>query len=211
LRATPDHEYAVHGGFNRSRIGQVLAVIAAAISAMLIGAALASIQWLESIGWKSGDSQILIWPIGVTLIYLILYWLFSQYMWRWSPLATFLKVSNLAGTWRCNGQTINADKSLGYQWTAEVTIIQNWDRIRVRLKTPQSGSTSQTASIIADPEGGCTLIYNYKNDPNLAEPELQPHQGFACLRFAPGLKSAEGEYFNGQGRFTFGTMTLDRT
>lgn len=207
---TQDHEYAVHGGFNRSRIGQVLAIAAAAFSTGIITIALLVIKWLNATGWLSGDSQIFIWPIGVTLIYFAFYWIFSEYIWRWSPLTRILKVPNLAGKWKCAGQTLNPDKTPSYKWAAEITIVQNWDRIRVRLQTEQSGSTSQTASIIADAEGGCTLIYNYKNDPKIAESELRPHLGFARLSFTHDLKCADGEYFNGHGRFTFGTMKLQR-
>ena len=36
------------------------------------------------------------------------------------------------------------------------------------------------------------------------------HLGFCDLNFAKDLKSAEGEYFNGHGRNTFGVMHLTR-
>ncbi|EFT0650436.1 hypothetical protein HWA29_002463 [Escherichia coli] len=42
------------------------------------------------------------------------------------------------------------------------------------------------------------------------EEHLTPHVGFAEFRFDEELKSAEGHYFNGQGRTTFGTMKITR-
>ena len=89
-------------------------------------------------------------------------------------------------------------------------ITQSWDKIRVRLTTKQSGSGSIAASLSYDEITGYRLLYNYQNDPNIDEPELAPHRGFADLTFSHDLKTAKGEYFNGHGRFTFGTMELTR-
>ena len=53
-------------------------------------------------------------------------------------------------------------------------------------------------------------IYSYRNQPKPGEPELQAHIGHCELLFETGLQSAEGNYFNGGGRFTHGTMNLKR-
>jgi len=63
---------------------------------------------------------------------------------------------------------------------------------------------------VYDAADGFRLLYNYKNDPNIEEPELAPHRGSAELTFSSDLKAASGEYFNGHGRYTFGTMKLTR-
>ena len=40
--------------------------------------------------------------------------------------------------------------------------------------------------------------------------ELKSHRGFAEIVFNKSLDAGEGEYFNGHGRYTFGTMKLKR-
>ena len=116
----------------------------------------------------------------------------------------------MSGSWNCQGQTINPDKSLGYAWNAEVVIVQSWDRLRLRLKTTQSTSNSIAAALVYDQADGFRLLYNYRNEPRIGEPELNAHRGSAEITFAPDLKTAAGEYFNGHGRYTFGTMKLER-
>ena len=83
-------------------------------------------------------------------------------------------------------------------------------QIRVGLKTAQSGSDSIAAALICDNADGYRLLYNYRNRPKIGEVNLAAHLGFAELHFAKSLQTAEGEYFNGHGRYTFGTMHLER-
>lgn len=148
--------------------------------------------------------------VGAGTVFVVLYWLLDKYVWKWPGFSSVLKVPNLAGEWTCKGQTINPDGSKGYEWDAKITIIQSWDRIRVRLKTKQSGSNSTSAAIISDPADGYRLFYSYRNDPNIDETDLKAHRGSAEITFAKDLRSGEGEYFNGHGRYTFGRMTLTR-
>jgi len=63
---------------------------------------------------------------------------------------------------------------------------------------------------VHDQADGFRLLYNYKNDPNIDEPDLAAHRGSAELVFSADLLTAKGEYFNGHGRYTFGTMKLTR-
>ena len=147
---------------------------------------------------------------GAGVVFGVLYWLFDRFAWRWTYLSKLVRVPDLSGDWQCEGQTINTDGSAGYVWQASVTIVQSWDKIRVRLATSQSGSNSITAALICDEADGFHLLYNYRNDPRIGETELKSHLGFAELVFSKDRTKAEGEYFNGHGRFTFGTMKLKR-
>ncbi|MCR6630143.1 MAG: hypothetical protein NVV74_08890 [Magnetospirillum sp.] len=205
-----EHEYALLGGLNRARIGQVLGAAAAAVSSILVWVLLALVGLAQWLGYGEAVPALILWPIGAGAIYVGLYWAFDRWIWRWKNLRGVLRVPDLAGTWHCAGQTINADKTPGYVWEGEVTIVQTWDRIRVRLKTKQSGSNSITASLVHDEADGFRLHYTYKNDPNIDEPELEAHRGSAELVFDRDLRTARGEYFNGHGRYTFGTMRLTR-
>lgn len=205
-----EHEYTVLGGINRARIGHLIGIVAAAVSTAIVTIFLALIHFAQWLGYSGVVPSLILWPLSAGTIYVALYWLFDRHVWRLRLVNQMLKVPDLSGEWHCDGQTLNPDKTPSYKWTATVTISQSWDRIRVRLKTSQSGSNSIAASLVFDSMGGCRLLYNYLNDPHVDEPELTQHRGCADLLFAPDFKSAAGEYFNGHGRFTFGTMHLTK-
>lgn len=205
-----EHEYSVLGGLNRAVIGRYLSTVSA-IAASGIGV---FVLWIVDLAKRLGVTGhvpgLVLWPVTASLIYAGLYWLFDKHVWKIGAIAKLLKVPNLAGKWHCDGQTINPDKTLGYKWVGEVTIIQSWDKLRVRLKTTQSASNSIAAALVYDQADGFRLLYNYKNEPRIDEAELAAHRGAAELIFSADLTTAEGEYFNGHGRFTFGNMKLTR-
>lgn len=205
-----DHEYSILGGLNRAKIGHAIGIVAAAVSSAVIATFLWLIDIAKQFGFGERTPSLILWPLSAGLIYTGMYWLFNKYIWRASKLSWLIKVPDLAGEWECEGQNINPDKTLGYPWSANVTITQSWDKIRLRVRTNQSTSNSIAAALIQDEIDGFRLLYNYRNEPKVGEPELQPHRGFADIIFAPNLKTASGEYFNGHGRFTFGTMKLKR-
>jgi hypothetical protein len=207
---TDEHEYAVLGGFNRTRVGRYLFAASAALSSLIVFLLVTLVAMLKSIGWTQGLPPIVFSAVGAGTIYVVLYWLFSRHAWRLPAITRFLRVPNLAGKWRCKGQTLNPDKSPSYKWTGEVTIFQSWDKIRVRLKTAQSASNSVAAALHWDEIDGYTLLYHFRNEPNIDQPDLHAHHGFAQLNFARDRQTASGEYFNGHGRFSFGSMRLVR-
>ncbi|WP_338860326.1 hypothetical protein [Xenorhabdus griffiniae] len=88
--------------------------------------------------------------------------------------------------------------------------MQTWDKVRIRQTTNTSQSDSITASVINDQGISYRLLYNYTNRPLAGNDEMQSHVGFVDLEFSEDLNSAIGEYFNGRGRNTYGTMTLRR-
>jgi len=205
-----NHEYSVLGGINRARIGQIIGTIAAAVSSALVALLLALVDVANALGFGHVVPTVLLPPIGAGIVFAALYWLFDRHVWKHPWLSQGLGVPDLSGRWCVQGQTINPDKTKGYAWEGTISIVQSWDRLRVRLKTSQSGSNSVTAALVRDEADGFRLFYSYKNDPKVDQPELHSHRGYAEIVFAPDLKSAEGEYFNGLGRFTFGTMNLTK-
>jgi hypothetical protein len=50
-------------------------------------------------------------------------------------------------------------------------------------------------------------MYHYRNEPRAGERDLTAHHGFAEVTFSADLQTATGDYFNGRGRNTFGTMS----
>jgi hypothetical protein len=205
-----EHEYAILGGLNRAKVGRYLGIIAAPIASAIVFALLALVDVAKAFGWAGNLPPIVLSLVGAGTVYTVLYWLFDRHVWKLPWLSSVLRVPNLSGKWRCDGQTINPDKSPGYVWEGEVTIIQSWDRLRIRLKTKQSGSNSIAAALVHDEVDGFRLMYNYKNEPGIGETDLAAHRGFAELVFSRDLQSATGEYFNGYGRYTFGTMRLSK-
>lgn len=207
---TQEHEYALLGGLNRAKVGRYLGIVAASVSSAIVFVLLALVDVAKALDWSPNLPPIVLSWVGAGAVYAVLYWLFDRHMWKLPALSGVLRVPNLSGKWRCDGQTINPDKTAGYTWQGEVTIIQIWDRLRVRLRTAQSGSNSIAAALVYEEADGFRLMYNYINEPNIDQPELAAHRGFADLTFAKNLQTADGEYFNGHGRFTFGTMHLSR-
>ncbi|ESY79268.1 membrane protein [Mesorhizobium sp. LNHC221B00] len=205
-----EHEYTVLGGINRARIGHYLGIVSGVVSAGVVFLLLSAVDVAKTFGIAANLPPSVMSLVSAGAVFVVLYWLLEKYAWKWWPLASVLKGPNLAGDWSVQGQTVKPDGTDGYQWTAKITIVQSWDRIRVRLKTAQSGSNSTSAALIYDPADGFRLFYSYKNDPNINEVELKSHRGSADITFAKDLKSANGEYFNGHGRYTFGKMALTR-
>ncbi|MCE9568966.1 MAG: hypothetical protein K8R10_02990 [Rhodocyclales bacterium] len=205
-----EHEYALLGGMNRAKIGRYLSLASAAISAAMVFSLLTAVDLAKQYGLPVNLPPALLSLLGAGAIFSALYWFFDHYAWRWPAVARLLKVPDLAGEWNCVGKSLNEKGETLFDWSGIVTIVQSWDKLRVRLKTEKSGSNSIAAALSYDAADGYRLLYHYHNDPNINQPDLAPHQGYASITFAPDQKSGEGEYFNGRGRITFGTMDLRR-
>ena len=205
-----DHEYTILGGINRSQVGRYISVTAASISAGIVFALLAAVDLAKKFGLPANLPPSVLSLVGAAAVFSGLYAFFNKYAWRWGPLGRILKVPNINGKWVCEGQTLDANGQSSIDWSGEIVITQTWDRIRVRLTTEQSRSDSLSAALMQDEAGGFVLLYHYRNAPKVGEVQLYAHRGFAELTFSSDLKEAKGEYFNGQGRFTFGRLTLAR-
>jgi len=205
-----EHEYALLGGLNRAKIGRYLALVAAAISSAIVFLLLMLVDVARSFGLQQNLPPVVLSMVGAGTVYAVLYAVFDRYAWKIPRLSALLRVPNLSGVWRCDGQTLKPDQSSGTAWQGEIVIVQSWDKIRVRLKTSRSNSNSIAAALMYDEADGYRLMYNYVNEPKIGEMDLSAHRGFAEFVFSADQRTAEGEYFNGHGRFTFGTMQLVR-
>lgn len=205
-----EHDYALLGGLDRAQVGRYLSLVAASVSAGIVFVLLAAVNLAQRLGLPANLTPSVLSLVGAGAVFGALYWIFNRYAWQWPVLNSAVKVPNLSGEWECMGKTFQPDGKVQYEWKATVTIFQRWDKIRVRLKTEQSGSDSIAAALVCDDSDGHRLLYNYRNHPRIGEVELKSHLGFCDLNFSKDLKSAEGEYFNGHGRNTFGVMHLTR-
>ncbi len=203
-----DHEYALLGGSNRSHVGRWLAGIASAISAGIVFLILSLVDIAKASGLNVNLPPTALSLIGAGAVYGALYWLLDRYLWRRKPIGLLLKVPDLAGTWNVQGTPLHSSAAL--PWEGRITIVQSWDKLRIHLKTKQSSSDSLSAALQHDSAIGYVLMYHYRNQPGVTERDMAPHHGFAELTFAADGLSATGDYFNGRGRNTFGTMKLIR-
>lgn len=201
------HEYIVICGVNRSQIGRYISIVASIISAFLIYLFFKLIDLASYFGIDASIPPSILSLLGAGVIYTLLYYLFNSRLWNKKKFSRFIKVPDLSGRWHVKGETLSHEH---YNWCGILTIVQSWDKVRIRLETEHSGSDSITASIIYDEGIGYQLLYNYRNDPKVGETSLNSHIGFAEFTFDEELQNASGEYFNGRNRNTFGKMEIRR-
>lgn len=204
--APQEHEYAVMGGANRVHIGRLLSAAASVISGGLVFALLSAVDLAKKFGWNANLPPTLLSLVGAGAVFGILYWVLSKWAWKWPGIGLALKVPDISGCWDCVGKTLNSEGYTEYEWQAEVTIVQSWDKLRIRLVTKTSGSNSISAALAHDSVDGVVLLYHYRNDPKAGAAGLASHTGCSVMAITRDLKSATGDYFNGRGRMTFGTM-----
>jgi hypothetical protein len=203
-----EHEYAILGGFNRASIGRWLYTLAAAISALIVFVVLGVVDLANHLGINATLPPSVLSLFGAASVYAGLYWIFNAYGWKVGVVRRLLKLPNLSGKWHCTGLTL--EPTPHREWFGTVTIVQSWDKFRLHLSTQTSRSDSLAAALLFDSAAGYRLMYHYQNAPKLGERDLPPHHGFAELTFSQDEQSAEGEYFNGRGRTTWGKLSLKR-
>ncbi|AMC35279.1 Cap15 family CBASS effector [Janthinobacterium sp. B9-8] len=201
-----DHEYAVMGGVERAKIGRYLSIVSSVISAGLVFSLLSVVDLAKTSGLNVNVPPAVLSLLGAGMVFGGLCWILSKYAWKWPLIDRLLKVPNLAGIWDCQGESLHLDGTVAYQWNGEVTIVQSWDKLRIRLKTAHSGSSSMAAALATDSVDGYVLLYQYRNDPKVGESTLASHMGCAVVTIANDLTLATAEYFNGGSRGTFGKM-----
>lgn len=82
------------------------------------------------------------------------------------------------------------------EWEAQITILQSWDKVRIRLETEFSTSDSISAAIIYDEIEEYKVLYSYENKPkDLDHSELRTHRGFVELTLHKDNKSASAKYY----------------
>ncbi|WP_157839647.1 pancortin-3 [Comamonas testosteroni] len=201
------HEYSVVG-HSRVDMGRYLGIIAGALSSLLATAIAATVALAAAEGITLGSKLIL--PATSTLFYAIGYYLFDRHAWKWSWVQRIFNIPWLGGDWACSGKTFDEEGNVTYNWEAKITIVQHWEKISVQIQTAQSRSYSVAASIIKNDNAGPILMYSYRNEPRMGEPELKAHFGYSEWHFSSDLKTASASYVNGGGRRTSGIMDITK-
>ncbi|MGR9148191.1 Cap15 family cyclic dinucleotide receptor domain-containing protein [Rhizobium leguminosarum] len=205
-----EHEYTHLGGISRLNVGRCLGIASASVSAGIVYVLLWFVNIAQHLGWSVNLPPSVLSLVGAGVVFSVLAWLLNRHAWRWRFIQSLLQIPDLSGDWTCVGRTIETNTNPAYAWDGKITIVQSWDKIRIRLKTDTSASNSKSAALIKDEADGWRLFYSYGNEPKIDHTALHTHKGFAEILFGKDLKSGEGEYFNGHGRYTFGTMKLEK-
>jgi hypothetical protein len=196
------------GGTNRVTVGRLLTLVASVVSGGLVFLILQAVDLAQKLGLNVNAPPTVLSLVGASAVFGVLYGLLSKWAWKWPLIGTALKVPDVSGTWDCVGKTLDGTTgATRYDWQGEVTIVQSWDKLRIRLTTKTSGSSSISAALAHDSVDGFVLLYHYRNDPKPGAVGLASHTGCSVMTIAKDRKSAEGEYFNGRGRMSFGMMT----
>lgn len=209
-RKLRSHEYVLLDGVSRASIGRYITLAAAGVSAGLVFLVLQAIDLVNRFGFNAHLTPSLMSLIGAFTVYTALYAIFNRMLWRMPWVGRFLKVPDLAGRWDCSGTSLDDVGGAEHVWHGTVSIFQSWDRVRIRLETAQSGSSSIVAALMHDEAGGYRLFYTYQNDPRSDQVELRSHLGYCDMSVNEDQQVASGEYFNGRGRQTFGRMEWRR-
>lgn len=151
------------------------------------------------------------------LLFLTFYFLFDKWIWKTGLFFKILKYPDISGEWACKGisdyQEENSEMIRhNREWIGQVTILQSWDKVRIRLETEFSTSDSISAAIIYDEIEEYKVLYSYENKPkDLDHEELRIHRGFKVeLTLHKDIKSASAKYYNVTGRRTMGTMLWEK-
>lgn len=200
------HEYCVHNGFNRSHVGKYVYSFATCISWAVV------YFLLKFLGGLSPYWNIIFSSIITALLFLAFYFLFDKWIWKTGWFFKILKYPDISGQWICKGISDYKEETTemikhGLEWEGKVTILQSWDKVRIRLETDYSTSDSISAAIIYDEIEEYKILYSYENCPkNLDHEELRIHRGFVELTLHKDNKSASAKYYNVTGRRTMGSM-----
>ncbi|WP_027383997.1 Cap15 family cyclic dinucleotide receptor domain-containing protein [Epilithonimonas caeni] len=166
-----------------------------------------STQNLDSI-----DFQKAITHISTTIsINIVIWMIFITWAWKWKIFYPWLvPFPNLSGNWVGTVKSNWKEKQLE-PIPIEISIIQNFFNIQVKIKTNESRSYSIGASFDIDTERGFQqLFYSYLNTPKSGVRERsEMHYGSTILNF-DGFKveKMDGEYWT--DRETTGEITLEK-
>lgn len=176
-----------------------MVILATSITALFAG-------WLSNLS-ISQTIKILAPAPSPFLIFLILYWVFDNWLWKWPTFRWLFKISepNLAGKWKGKLKSNTHDKEL----YITLHIKQRWSKISIATAFDKSTSSSFSASIHctkALPE----LIYNYDNIPHKRESEtMTRHIGTTELRLIDS-NTLTGNYFTSGDRKSDGWISVSR-
>lgn len=137
-------------------------------------------------------------------VFMLFFYSYDRYLWKLLWKLKLSQTPNLNGKW--NGH-IKTSHSEGKEIDVEVSIKQTWSSIFIVLKTSDSKSKSETASMSLSES---RLVYQYFNEPlSSSVANLHKHYGVTFLDFDE-IDRLEGSYFTCKDRQTHGEIFLER-
>ena len=152
-------------------VGRFLGIVAGLASSGLAVLIATLITYAESWGFLQ---QRAFWtlPLTAAIFYTLGHLGFDKWAWRTWLVHVFLDIPDLRGKWECVGESIDPiTGNVNNNWTSEITISQTWEKLRIYSQATQSRSASVAASITVEEDVGYVLMYSYRNEPRLGEPE----------------------------------------
>ena len=140
-------------------------------------------------------------------IFLVLYWAFDNWLWKWSTFKYFFGISepNVEGVWEGKLKSNTYQKEI----PITLTIKQRWSKISIAISFNNSTSSSFSAAILCS-KALPVLTYNYENNPHHRESDtMTRHIGTAEL-VLKDKNTLVGNYFNSGERKTEGAITVVR-
>ena len=150
--------------------------------------------------------------ISTTISINIIFWMiFIKWLWKLKLFYPwFVQIPNLSGKWKGTIKS-NWDKGAAGSIPMEITIVQTFLNVQIRIKTEESRSFSIGASFDIDKDRGQQqLFYSYLNTPKSGvRDRSEIHYGTALLVFDGFyVNEMEGEYWT--SRETTGEIHLKR-
>ena len=129
------------------------------------------LSWLYNliVEWVPSIKQYLLFlsQIGISLsevsllsVFAVLYWLFSEFLWKIKIITKFTKIPNLNGIWKGKLVSSYIDPDTNKQiapMDISLEIKQNWNAINIKAHFTKSNSYSKTASLHTNEQKGIVL------------------------------------------------------
>lgn len=151
----------------------------------------------------------------MSVTFVVIYFIFTNWLWKIKLMFKFHKVPNLNGIWvgEFISSYINPDTNENTVGVCEMEIKQTWDKITVKSRFNESESNSINVSFNLNEVEGTVVSFDYKNDrksKHLVNSKAGNHTGFnrLVLKEYAGEIYLEGEYYSCSSRGTSGTLKV---
>jgi len=201
------HPYGIDSNERRNVL--IVLVILSLLKSELFGRALAAQGWLPPapLDWLFDPASAAAW-------FAALFYLFENYVWRWTLLhrVKFVQLPDLNGRW--TGTLRSSYDDFTKTHDIDLTVKQSWTRLIVELTTAQSSSKSDTGSVYVNRAAEPTLVYTYLNTPSPSQlATMAIHTGTTQLELRGSAqgKRLRGHYYNGRGRGNYGEIDVAKS
>ncbi len=170
------------------------------------------LKWISSFAKSNLNLDISFIVLSTGGISVLLYKVFSKYLWNYKCIKKFLGYPDLNGKWYIEGKGYNVVKKKNFLWNGKLSIEQNFNKILITQTTKKSKSESESkvCSIKKIAGRGYEVHYTYANKTNnSADKDMRSHEGTATIIFELNCLSATSNYYNNpKDRPTYGTTKI---